>query len=148
MSSLVRGIGTTGADELTRSRCAQGPAQCLPEKAISTPWGRQPFRKDDPAEQPVESGPPAYQGTATSVVDMRLHSGNTRTPSCRDRMKASELLGKIQADFIEVRVAPIVTDPHASVESLVERFNAIVQTIKARRLLNAAPSKQPAAAKS
>lgn len=63
-------------------------------------------------------------------------------------MKASELLGKIQADFIEVRVAPIVTDPHASVESLVERFNAIVQTIKARRLLNAAPSKQPAAAKS
>ncbi len=64
------------------------------------------------------------------------------------RLKAMELLGRSQADFVEVRMAPIVTDPHASVESLVERFNAIVQTIEARRLLTAAPSKQPTAAKS
>ena len=42
-----------------------------------------------------------------------------------DRLKATELLGRSCADFIEVRLAPIVTDPHASVESLVERFNTI-----------------------
>ena len=64
------------------------------------------------------------------------------------RLRAMELLGKSQADFVEVRIAPIVTDPHASIESLVERFNAIVATIEARRLLTAAPSKQPTAAKS
>ena len=55
-----------------------------------------------------------------------------------DRTKASELLGRSQADFIEVRIAPIVTDPHASVHSLTERLTTLVQTIKARRQLQTA----------
>ncbi len=49
------------------------------------------------------------------------------------RLRAMELLGRSQADFVEVRMAPIVTDPHASVDSLVDRFNAIVKTIEDRR---------------
>ena len=55
-----------------------------------------------------------------------------------DRTKASELLGRSQADFIEVRIAPIVTDPHASVHSLTERLTTLVHTIKARRQLQTA----------
>lgn len=58
------------------------------------------------------------------------------------RLKASELPGRSQADFVEVRVAPVVTDPHASVESLIERLHRIFAGIQARELLSAAPSKQ------
>lgn len=42
------------------------------------------------------------------------------------RLKASELLGKSQADFVEVRMAPIVTDPHASDEQLVEKIQNLL----------------------
>ena len=56
------------------------------------------------------------------------------------RLKAMELLGRSQADFVEVRVAPIVTDPHASVESLVERFNTIVRTINERNAARGLPA--------
>ena len=58
---------------------------------------------------------------------------NDPTVEMPHRLKASELLGKSQADFIEVRIAPIVTDPHASIHSLTERLHEIVQDIKARR---------------
>ncbi len=63
--------------------------------------------------------------------------GKHKDAKFSDRVKASELLGRSQADFVEVRVAPIVTDPHASVESLVERFNTIVRTIKERQAAQA-----------
>ena len=38
-----------------------------------------------------------------------------------ERLRASELLGKSQADFVEVRVAPVVTDPQSSEEDLVKQ---------------------------
>ncbi len=61
------------------------------------------------------------------------------TQKMADRLKATELLGRSQADFIEVRVNPILSDPHASVESLTERLLTIAENIKARRALQSRP---------
>lgn len=91
-------------------------------------------------------GPPVLNRNGLSLAEKRLVQDESNPDAVR--LKASELLGRSQTDFVEVRVAPIVTDPHASVESLTARLHAIIAGIKARQLLNAAPSKQPAAATS
>ena len=52
-----------------------------------------------------------------------------------ERLRASELLGKSQADFVEVRVAPVVTDPQSSEEDLVKQINTIIGTLQERKAL-------------
>lgn len=48
------------------------------------------------------------------------------------RLRASELLGKSQADFVEVRVAPIVTDPQMGEEELVTTIGNVLNGIRQR----------------
>lgn len=50
------------------------------------------------------------------------------------RLRASELLGKSQADFVEVRMAPIVTDPSASDEELVKGLTGMLGKLRLRLL--------------
>jgi hypothetical protein len=46
------------------------------------------------------------------------------------RLRASELLGKSQADFVEVRVAPVVVDTQASEEELIDQVARIFDRIQ------------------
>lgn len=47
--------------------------------------------------------------------------GEFKHATIDERRKASELLGKSQADFVEVRVAPIIMDPHLNEDQLIAR---------------------------
>jgi phage terminase small subunit len=49
-----------------------------------------------------------------------------------ERQRAMELLGKSQADFVEVRMAPIVTDSQMGEEELVAQVGAIMDRIRKR----------------
>lgn len=48
------------------------------------------------------------------------------------RLRASELLGKSQADFVEIRVAPIVTDPQMGEDELVTTIANVLSGIRRR----------------
>jgi hypothetical protein len=59
--------------------------------------------------------------------DMARARGEFKHATIDERRKASELLGKSQADFVEVRVAPIVSDPHASEDQLIAKVREFLR---------------------
>jgi hypothetical protein len=63
---------------------------------------------------------------------MARAEGEFKGISVSDRRKASELLGKAQADFVEVRVAPIATDPQAGEEELLDGINGLLGRLQER----------------
>lgn len=70
--------------------------------------------------------------TRTQRQQLWTNVANDPTQPMAMRLRASELLGKSQADFVEVRVAPVVVDTQASEEELVDQVAIIMHRLQQR----------------